>query len=177
MTITEAFAELKVIDKKVEKKREYCGQFLVRQDGIRDPLEKEGGAAQAIAKERQAIADLLTRHIAIRRAIQHANLTSTITIADDTRTIYEWLIWRKELAAGEQAFVGALRRTILGARQQAQQKGWQVIASTGQPQAPTDFLVHVDESGLAKEDERLATILATLDGQLSLKNATINIDV
>lgn len=177
MTLTEAFAELKTISKRIEKKREYVGTFLVRQDGIRDPLAKDGGAAVVIANERHAIADLETRHIAIRAAMQRTNLTTTVTVGDATKTIYEWLIWRKEIAQGSQAFVNRMRHTINTARTQAQQKGWQVIASSATPQAPTDFLVHVDEAALAAEAERLETVLAQLDGQLSLKNATVTIDV
>jgi len=177
LTITEALAELKTIQKRIEKKREYVGQYLARQDGIKDPLEKDGGSAQVIDRERQAITDLQTRHVAIRTAIQKINQVTPITIADITKTIAEWLTWRKEVSPGAVSFVNKLRQTIQSTRTQAQQKGWGVVQSGQTAAQPTDLIVNVDESALAKEAEQLETILGTLDGQLSLKNATVTIDV
>jgi len=40
-----------------------------------------------------------------------------------------------------------------------------------------DIIVNVSEKGLADEAEALETTLATLDGQLSLKNATVTVEV
>lgn len=179
LTITEALAELKTIGKRIEKKREYVGLFLARQDGVRDPLEKDGGSVKVIASERQAIGDLQTRHVAIRTAIQKINQATPITVEGETKTIAEWLTWRKEIAPGAQAFVTKLRHAVQQARQSAQQKGFAVVSAsaTTADTKPTDIVVNVEESGLAAEAERLETILGTLDGQLSLKNATVTIDV
>lgn len=177
MTITEGLAELKTLGKRIEKKREFIGIYLARQDGIKDPLEKDGGSAAVIAKERQALGDLLLRHVAIRTSIQKINQSTPITIADETKTIAEWLTWRKEIAGGTQVFVQKMRQTIQQVRNQAQQKGWTVVANTGTAAQPTDFVINVDEAALAADAEKLETILGTLDGQLSLKNATVTIDV
>lgn len=43
MLITEALAELKTLNKRVEKKKEYVKAYLYRQEGLKDPLEKDGG--------------------------------------------------------------------------------------------------------------------------------------
>lgn len=177
MTITEGLAELKTIQKRLEKKREYIGQFLGRQDGIKDPLEKEGGSVSAIARERQAITDLETRIVSIRTAIQKVNQTTPITVEGITKTIAEWLTWRKEVAKGTQAFVQKIRGTIQQARQEALKKGNQLVMPGGTAAAPTDLIINVDEGALAKEAEQLETILGTLDGQLSLKNATVMVEV
>lgn len=177
LTITEALAELKTIQKRIEKKREYVGSYLVRQDGLKDPLDKDGGSAAVIARERQAIADLETRHVGIRTAIQKVNQATTITVADITKTIAEWLTWRKEVAPGVQAFVTSLRRGIQSARTAAQQKGWSVVTASATAANPTDLVINADEAALAAEAEQVETILGTLDGQLSLKNATVLIDV
>jgi microcystin degradation protein MlrC len=177
ITITEALADLKTLGKRIEKKREYIASFLVRQDGVKDPLAKEGGSEVVIARERQAITDLETRHVAIRTAIQRVNQAASITVTDVTKTIAEWLTWRKEVAPGQQAFVNKLRHGIQQARTQAQQKGWAVVSATQTAAQPTDLVVNADEAALAAEAERLETILGTLDGQLSLKNATVTIDV
>lgn len=177
ITITEALADLKTMAKRIEKKREHIGMFLVRQDGVKDPLEKDGGSVAVIARERQAIGDLERRHVAIRTAIQAINRATPITIAETTKSIAEWLTWRKEVAPGVQKSIAQIRAVVQNARAQAQQKGWGVVPATGTAANPTDFLVNVDEAQLAKEAEQIETILGTLDGQLSLKNATVTIDV
>jgi len=177
MTITEGLAELKTLGKRIEKKREYVMLFLYRQDGIKDPLEKEGGSIEVMRRERQAIADLETRHVAIRTVIQKKNQETPITIGDTTKTIAEWLTWRKEIAGGSQKFVEKIRMNLQGARNTAQQKGWGVASAGTTPAQPTDFVINVDEAELARQAEEFETILGTLDGQLSLKNATVMIDV
>lgn len=177
MTITEALAELKTIQKRIEKKREYVGAYLARQDGIRDPLEKDGGSPEVVKRERQAIADLETRIVAIRTSIQKVNQATPITVEKTTKTIAEWLTWRKEIAPGSQQFVSKLRNSIDSIRKQALQKGNAVVAATQVAAQPTDVIVNVDESELAKLAEEYETILGTLDGQLSLKNATIMVEV
>lgn len=180
VTITEALAELKTLGKRIEKKREYIAQYLARQDGLKDPLLKDGGSVEVIVRERQAIRDMETRHVAIRTAIQRSNHATTITIVTVSKTVAEWLTWRKEIAPGAQAFVGKLRQGIVNARTQAQQKGWGIVSATvttAEAKAPTDILVNADEADLAAEAEQFETILGTLDGQLSLKNATVTIDV
>ena len=71
-TITEALAELKTLGKRIEKKRESVAMFLTRQDGLKDPLEKDGGSVEFIKRERQAVKDLEQHHVNIRLAIQRA---------------------------------------------------------------------------------------------------------
>ena len=51
LTITEALAEIKTLAKRIEKKRQNIGQFLVRQEGVRDPLEREGGSVAFVQTE------------------------------------------------------------------------------------------------------------------------------
>lgn len=177
LTITEALAELKTLNKRIEKKREYIASYIARQDGLKDPLEKDGGSAEVIRRERQAVADLEARHVAIRTAIQAVNQTTPIVIGGHIKTIAEWLTWRKEIAPGAQSFVNRLRQMVVQARAQAQQKGWGVVTATGTAQNPTDVVINVDEAALAAEAEEIETILGTLDGQLSLKNATITVQV
>lgn len=177
LTITEALAELKTIQKRVEKKRGFILQYLARQDGVKDPLAKEGGSIEVVARERQAIRDLDTRHVLIRTSIQRINQATPITIAETTKTIAEWLTWRKEIAPDTQKFLAQLRQTLLQSRTQAQQKGLAVVGTGQTAAAPTDLLINIDEAALAHDAEQMETILGTLDGQLSLKNATILIDV
>lgn len=177
MTITEALAELKTIQKRIEKKRDYIGAFLGRQESLKDPLEKDGGSAEVIRRERQAIADLEKRHVAIRLAIQRANHATPVTVEGETRMLADWLTWRKEIAQGQMTFIGRMRQAIQNARNQAQQKGWNVVSDPTAATKPSDMIVNVDEGELAREAERLETVLGGLGGQLSLKNATVLIEV
>lgn len=175
LTITEALAEIPTIEKRIEKKREFVRSFLYRQSAIRDPHEKDGGSPVLIRRERQAITDLQNRHIAIRSAVQRANQENTITVLGQTRSITDWLTWRREVAQKEQGFLASLASSLGAMRQDAQRKG--LAVSEKDMGVTPDFIVNINESELAQQREELETVLGTLDGQLSLKNATILIDV
>jgi len=176
-TITEALAELKTIDKRVQKKMEFClgAGTLVRQEMLKDPHEKEGGAKKLIAQERQAIKDLHTRKIDIRRAILDANMRETITVENTTHTINDWLVWRREVVQNEKGFLDNMIRNIDRTRQDAQRKG--VNVSEKETGSPTNVVVNINEKELSEETEMIEKILGDLDGKLSLKNATTMIDV
>lgn len=176
LTITEALAEIKTINKRLARKREFVLQYLWRQEKLKDPLAKDGGSHDVLERERHAIRDLEERIIQIRRAIQKANDTNTIRLGDNERTIGEVLTWRREIEQGQRKFLGDIRSTIERVRREAQTKGLQV---TGKDDAhrPDDIIINVEEKALASEIERLEQIAGDLDGQLSLKNATILIDV
>ena len=176
ITITEALAALKVLEKRIMNKQTAITPYLVRQDGLRDPLEKGGGSVQAIARERQALRDLETQKVAIRTAIQQINQVTDIEILGQKRTIAQWLTWRKDVAPGQVKFLTTMRQGILTARTNATRQGAGVVEA-GKDAKPTDLVINVDEAELAKEHEELDTILATLDGQLSLKNATVLIEI
>lgn len=175
-TITEALAELKTILKRIEKKRDFVVSALARPEGARDPLEREGGGVQRVAQERQAIKDLHDRTIRIRRAIQTANEANNITVEGETRSIADWLVWRREVAPEQKKLLEAIRAQINYARQEAKKRDSKVIGPGESTTNFQDIVVNVSESDLAKDIEHMETVLGTLDGQLSLKNATITIE-
>lgn len=180
ITITEALAEVKTIQKRLEKKREFVGQYLARNEQIRDPFERDGGSATVLARELQAIGDLEQRVIAIRLGIQEANQRIVLTVQGVERTLAEWLTWRRELAPNQQTFLGAIRNTLAKLRKDAQAKGMTVGIGAGVQVGqdnPQNIIVNLDERKLAEDTERIETILGELDGQLSLKNATEFIDL
>src|SRR5947209_5771802 len=112
ITITEALAELKTLDKRIAKKREFVLGYLLRQEMFKDPLEKDGGSVSAIKREMQSIHDLEERKILIRRAVQKANEHNTVTVARQTRSIADWLVWRREVAPVHQTFLANIRTKI-----------------------------------------------------------------
>ncbi len=127
ITITEALAEIKTIAKRVEKKRLFVQQNLGRQDGIRDPHQANGGSQALLAQERQAIGDLGTRVVQLRRGIAGANVANSISINGETRSIQDWLTWRREIAPGHRQWLGALSAQLAQMRSQAVKQGNQVV--------------------------------------------------
>ena len=175
ITITEALAEVPTIQKRIEKKQEFISSYLFRQSVVRDPHEKDGGTSVLIEREMQAIKDLQDRLIAIRAAVQKSNHENKITVADKTRTIADWLTWRREIAESQRYFYNRIVSKLREMRQDAMRKGIQV--SDKDAGFSPDYIVNINEKELAEKIENLENVLGTLDGQLSLKNATIMIDV
>ena len=175
ITITEALAEVPTIGKRIQKKKELIASCLYRQSVVRDPYERDGGAASLIVREVQAIGDLEQRLINIRSSIASANQANEITVNGTTRKIGDWLTWRREVAEGRKQLYGSLLTALKQMHQQANQRGLGV--KTEDAGFSADYIVNINEAELAAKAEELETILGALDGQLSLKNATILIDV
>lgn len=175
ITITEALAEIKTIARRVQAKRASVASFLARQDGVRDPFEKEGGSVKFIERERQGIDDLNARVVKLRLGIQRANEETSLTIRGKTKSLAEWLAWRRDVAPGERDFLDQLRQGLASVRAQAAKTGASLLAPGVIAEKPTDILVNINEKLLAEEIEAMEDTLGQLDGQLSLKNATVTI--
>ena len=176
ITITEALAELKTIDKRLAKKREFVQKYLARMDVVKDPLEKDGGSVTALQRERQAIGDLEERKIAIRRAIAETNGMTSLSVNGTVRSMADWLVWRREVAPTRQQFLSQLNATIQGVRDQATRKGGAIVESGGGTKE-ADVVVNINEINLSEDIEGLEETLGSLDGQLSLKNATTFVEI
>lgn len=175
-SITQALAEIKTIGKRISKKHELITGHLARQDSIRDPFEKDGTTeAEVIERETQAIKDLETRLIALRVAILAANNKTTISIEGETHTITQWLIWKREVAPLIKRRFDELTMKIAQLRKEIQQKGLAVITTGDRATRPQDVLININEHELALEREKLEKIMGDLDGELSQKNATVEI--
>jgi hypothetical protein len=61
-------------------------------------------------------------------------------------------------------------------RNQAMQKGMQVTTNQTSD-SQNDIVVNINEKQIAEQAEHLENVLGILDGQLSLKNATVLIDL
>lgn len=177
ITITEGLAEIRTITKRIVSKRLSIVPYLTRQEGLKDPLEKNGGSPAVIAREMQAIKDLEDRIVAIRCAIQSANDATTVEINGMARTISQWIIWRRDIAPDLKSHLSLHRQTLASVRQTAIRQGNAVVTNADKAAKPTDFIINIDEGELAKAIEDMENTLGTLDGQLSLKNATVLINV
>jgi hypothetical protein len=179
ITITEALAEIKTIGARIGKKREFINGYLARQDGVKDPLESDGGSVEVIKRERQAVQDLEARIVALRRGISRANEATLITVAGETKSIADWLTWRRDVAPGRRTWLAEVMSKLRALRDNAKREGLAVVTmgdrSVASPASPSDFVINISEAELAREIEQLADVIGTLDGQLSLKNATVPI--
>ena len=175
LTITEALAEIKTASARIDKKREAVMRYFSRDSRLRDPLEVDGGSKEFVRRERQSIADLEERIVRIRSAIQEVNLHTPLTIGHRTNTVSQWLNWRREVSARHKGFLNQMAQALTAVRQNALRQGMQVTDKENY--APGDVLVMVNEQELAREIEELENVLGSLDGKLSLLNATTLIEV
>jgi hypothetical protein len=177
LTITEALSEIKTVLSRLEKKRAAFAPYLVRDSRARDPFESSGGSAAHIRSERQAVRDLEERVIKIRTAIQKANLDSTLVVCDKSRTVAEWLTWRREISKNQGGFLDHLLKGIRDVRSEIQRKGGKVTAVASaevnlSADALPEAVICIDEKELIAEQDNIQRVLGSLDGKLSLFNAT-----
>lgn len=180
LTVTEALAEIKTLGNRIKKRRENVMPYLVRQRAISDPLadQIDGGSTEFIKRELQAVDDMQERLVRLRVAIQSLNQREQISVDGETRTIAAWLTWRKEVLPGYQQYLATIRARLDAARREAATKNIGVVNVEVTTQAKySDLLVNISEIKLAADIEHLELVLGTLDGQLSLKNATTTIEV
>ena len=149
ITITEALAEIRTIEKRLQKKREFILQFLHRQEALKDPLVQNGGSVKAIERERQAIGDLEERIVTIRRAVSIQNEETEVVVANISRSIADWLVWRRDVAPGQQQFLVTLIQNLNQTRREAMQKGLAVVTTADSATRPQDVVVNISEQELA----------------------------
>lgn len=178
LSISEALAEIKLIEKKISKKRENIACHCIKMDHMPDPFEKERGGSQGFLKsEMQSCEDLLERHIKIRNLISKANLENEVTVEGVTKNITSWLIFKREILSAQLSHLQSLKSTIerkladAAARPQLYKKADETEA----------YLIkvssNIDLNSLQKKIEDIITIQERLDGVLSMKNAQIQIDL
>lgn len=175
MTITEALAEIKLIQKKNDKLRNHVLGNLVRAAHVPDPFDKDGGSQQANFAWLQSIKDSEARQLRIRSAIAMANLTTAITIKEETKTIFDWLTWRREIAETCATFYETIARNIKSRLDEMSSKP-QVWKDTEEKTHLLQLIPNLSYPDKQAVALALRDKLEKLDGQLSLKNATIVIE-
>lgn len=176
ITVTEALSEINLIKKKVTAKQEKIQGMLTRVEHLADPFASDGGSPQVIKNEYQALYDLQRRLMKIRAAISSANLENTITIGLATYTIHDWLIWKREVRAGHIGFVSAVNRLIKTHLDQ-QSRQPQVYKDEAGAVQLVKTSINIDYPTWLKYEAEMTEMTEKLDGQLSLKNATILVEV
>ena len=176
ITVSEALAVLKTLEMRINKKLGNILPYVYRQEALRDPLDDVGGSKSYINKEIQSMEDLQEYRLDLRRAIQDSNEKTDVTVLGETRTIADWLMWRREILPHKQNVYTQILAKIEQARNEANRQGYAISQQDNKRFSP-DFIVNVDEAEMREKLDRLQNIDGKLDGQLSLKNATTVIDV
>lgn len=177
ITITEGLAEIKTLEKRIQHKSAALIPYVARPAALIDPLEKKGGSALYITGEMQSIMDLQNRLISIRTAIQNTNLKTKLTVQGIERTIAEWLTWRKEISNNQRMLLANIRAQISRARGEGRPSTARQAVADATSTGVDQIHVSVDESGIISASEQMEQVLGTLDGQLSLMNATVRLDL
>lgn len=172
MTITEALSEIKLIEKKVEKKKEAIISAVSRIEHLADPYAPYGGSQEFCKRENQAIHDLWGRLIKFREAIAKANIEQTITVEGITKTISQWLAWKREVQEQSLSYFQEIKNNISTVMRQVETQPKFYKTESGEP-SMVKVVFNVELSDINKQIENIVTIKEKLDGQLSLKNATV----
>jgi hypothetical protein len=172
MTITEGLAETKTLNARMDKKRQAIANNLVRDARLKDPMTDDGGQVEYVRAERQSIDDLGKRLVNIRTSIQFKNQTTFLTVLGETKSVAEWLTWRKEVAPAYKTFLSSIAQAISRARKDPVVTR-DNLRVTDKPQGETgEVIVNLNEKELNEQIEHVEHVLGDLDGKLSLINAT-----
>lgn len=177
VTVTEGLQEIKTTAARIEKKHENVMRYFNRDSRLKDPLLADGGSAEYVRRERQAIADLQERIVKIRGAIQNANASTQLKVAGESRSVMDWLNWRRDISDSQKKFLGRMINQLNQVRQAVKSQGGVVTTKEGESLAPVEIVISVDEKELASQSEKLEQTLGELDGKLSLINATTVIEI
>jgi len=178
MKITEAMSEIKLFIKKITSQRDFILRNLTREEWRKDPFEKDRTTQDAQVKAAiQSISDLEKNIVAYRYAIAKANMKEHISLEGMDMTVAEWLIWRREVLPLRKQLLGNLANQManIGKEQQITQRSY--ASKDAEKLQPTNYLVNVSDKWLREETEKLETIEQRLDGQLSMINANVDVEL
>lgn len=161
LTLSEALAQIDLLRRRSEQKQRFIEAHLLREERLRDVLAADGGTEAVLHRELESLARLRERHVLLRRLIQQAYAGASLTIGDVTRSVADWLAWKREVVTRRRMFLKQLLEEIRSTR-----------ATVRVP-----VVVHLDEQQLASEAEKLEQVAGQFEGQLQLKNATLTITV
>lgn len=176
LTITEALSEVNLITKKLAGKQDGIFPALVVPAHVPDPYKDN---LKYVEAEMQSVADLQVRLLKIRSGIQRANLETSITINDMTLPITSWLAWRKEVYPTATNLLQNIRRKVVE-HQAANQSRPALMQKQEDGALKTEMVTFKYGVSLPEITKKLETLVDThekLDGQLSLKNATVTITI
>lgn len=159
-------------NKKIEDASRIVGEYLVRNNALRDPMEASGGSRAFVARMLQGIADMETNIGTIRVAIHDANRSNSLEVVGQTRSAEEWLILKREILPKRLKNLKGYYNRILSSRMTTRLDKSKQVDS-----AEPDLVVNLDENELVKQITAIEEFMAVIDMKLSLFNATVVIEV
>lgn len=178
MKITEAMSEIKLFAKKIASQREFIIRNLKREEWRKDPFEKDSTTQEAQVRAAiQSINDLERNMVAYRFAITKANMKEKVSLEGVEMTIAEWLIWRREVLPLRKQLLGNLANQIANVGAEQQRVNRVFPGRDAEQVQPVNFVINVSDKWLMAEIEKLDAIEQRLDGQLSMLNANIEVEL
>lgn len=178
MKITEAMAEIKLFIKKISSQREFILRNLAREEWRKDPFEKDHTTQEAQVKAAiQSISDLEKNIVTYRYAITKANMEEHILLEGMDMTVAEWLIWRREVLPLRKQLLGNLANQMAGNSREQQSAQRSYSGKDSEKSQPTNYIVNISDKWLKEETEKLEAIEQRLDGQLSMLNANMEVEL
>lgn len=176
ITITEGLAEIKLINDKITKKQAFVLENLVRYTHMPDPLAAKGGLTVALNAEVQSITDLESRLMKIRTAIMLANLTNFAECNGQSLSLYEWLVWKREVAIKRSNLYKNVY-TFTKDKIDRHISNPQLLKKEDGQNELVGLIPSLPYMDYAAKFSDVEEIQNKLDGLLSLKNATVLIEV
>lgn len=176
LTITEALSECKLIAKKIESANKSFLSSLTRFEHENDIHEKQGGSVVYLQRQIQSAQDNAGRLERIRRAVAASNANNKIEVLGESKTVTEWLAWRKELSSAQKSVLSSAINIINSKKAEvAQRPSFYKMDKDAEPRLAR-LVVNAELEPLENKLLNLVEIEEKLDGQLSLKNATTTIE-
>ena len=178
MKITEAMSEIKLFVKKISSQRDFILRNLTREEWRKDPFEKDHTTQEAQVKAAiQSISDLEKNIVSYRYAITIANMKERISLEGMDMTVAEWLIWRREVLPLRKQLLENLANQMANTGREQQGSKRSYSGKDAEILQPTNYIVNVSDKWLREETEKLETIEQRLDGQLSMINANVEVEL
>ena len=97
MKIIEALKEIKLIEKKIEENGKLVFKYSSQPDNIKLPFETEEQQKKEIRNLDQSTKDLIENMIILNKRISITNLKVQVEINGETRSIQEWILYRRKI--------------------------------------------------------------------------------
>ena len=166
VSVTKALARIKTIESRLDQKRENVGAYAARDASRVDPIKEEGGSPAYVGRLLNSIRDLESDLVGVRTAIQKSNFENKLTVCGETKTVQEWLNWRREVLPARKMFLNDILRGVDMDRRHLARRD-----------RPDDLKVHFSEEQMREELAKLVEIEKTLDEELSVYNATVTVRI
>lgn len=177
LTITEALAELRTIEKRLAKKRDFVKHNLHRPEQVADVFLDDGGMEAVVLREMQSIGDLEERAIRIRDAITASNQVTGLVVGEKSRTVHQWLVWKREIVSHQISLRQAISSELVRAEQGIRDKVYRVQRGSDGPveELPVRMVYALPRKRIMEELDEIETTLGQLDGKLTLSNSRTEI--